>query len=113
MHGRSRIGLRVSQFRKRRGLTQAQLAELTERSVDAISSLERGKNIPSLQTVRRLAHVLNVPVQELLDESDDRVSPKRVRMLAILADAARSLSDADLELAVEQVTALSRIRKRR
>ena len=66
-----------------------------------------------LQTVRRLAHVLNVPVQDLLDESDDRVSPKRVRMLAILSDTARSLSDADLELAVEQLTALSRIRKRR
>jgi transcriptional regulator with XRE-family HTH domain len=106
-----RIGLRVRAFRKTKGLTQAELAELAYCSLDAISSFERGKYIPSLATAVAIARALDISLTELVgEESND--SLRRSRLLAALAAAGRSLSDADLETAVEQVNALGRRRKR-
>ena len=108
MQGRSRIGPRVRELRKRRGLTQERLAELTGCSVDAISSLERGKHVRTITTVARLAEALEVPIQELLRDGGRRIKSKRDWLLVILADASQFLSDADLELAIGLLTALVR-----
>jgi transcriptional regulator with XRE-family HTH domain len=107
----SRIGLRVRAFRRAKGLTQADLAERADRSVDAISSFERGKYIPSLDTAVAVARALEVTLSELLGE-DAVDSPKRARLLGELSAAARALPDGDLETAVELVSALGRRRKR-
>ena len=107
----NRIGLRVRAIRKSRGLTQARLAEEADKSLDAISSLERGKYRPTLETLLAVARALEVPIAALL-EGDRADNPKRARLLAALVAAGRSLSDADLETAVEQVHALGRRRKR-
>jgi transcriptional regulator with XRE-family HTH domain len=107
-----RIGLRVRAFRKAKGLTQAELAEIAGCSLDAISSFERGKYIPSLATAVAVARALDIPLTELVgEEANDNL--RRSRLLAALAAAGRSLSDADLETAVEQVNALGRRRKAR
>jgi transcriptional regulator with XRE-family HTH domain len=105
------MGLRVRALRRSKGLTQAKLAEESDKSLDAISSLERGKYRPTLETLLAVARALDAPVSALLD-GDRADSPKRARLLAALAAAGRSLSDADLETAVEQVNALGRRRKR-
>lgn len=106
-----RIGLRVSALRRAKGLTQAKLAEEADKSLDAISSLERGKYRPTLETLVAVARALDVPVSALLD-GDRADNPKRARLLARLVAAGRSLSDADLETAVELVEALGRRRRR-
>jgi transcriptional regulator with XRE-family HTH domain len=106
-----RIGLRVRALRRAKGLTQARLAEEADKSLDAISSLERGKYRSTVETLLGVARALDVPVSALLD-GDRADNPKRARLLAALAAAGRSLSDADLETAVEQVNALGRRRKR-
>jgi transcriptional regulator with XRE-family HTH domain len=105
------MGLRVRALRRSKGLTLAKLAEESDKSLDAISSLERGKYRPTLETLLAVARALDAPVSALLD-GDRADSPKRARLLAALAAAGRSLSDADLETAVEQVNALGRRRKR-
>jgi transcriptional regulator with XRE-family HTH domain len=105
----SRIGLRVRAFRQAKGLTQAEVAERADRSVDAISSFERGKYIPSLAMA--VARALGLTISELVGEELDR-SPKRARLMGELNAAARSLPDGDLETAVELVAALTRRRKR-
>ncbi|MDE6385376.1 MAG: helix-turn-helix domain-containing protein, partial [Eubacterium sp.] len=45
------IGLRISRFRKEKNLTQQQLSEKINVSVNEISNLERGKNNLSYNTL--------------------------------------------------------------
>jgi transcriptional regulator with XRE-family HTH domain len=58
------FGRRLRQLRRKKELTQEQLAEFAGISVDMVSNIERGINAPSFQTIERLARVLNVSVQE-------------------------------------------------
>lgn len=107
------VGLRVRAARQKRGLSQEELAERIDRSIHAISGIERGRTLPNFTTLERLSRVLGVPVRDFFDhqpEPDD--NPRRERLLSELFMAARELSDADLELAVEQVKVFARSRPR-
>ncbi|MHB1313017.1 MAG: helix-turn-helix domain-containing protein [Gemmatimonadaceae bacterium] len=105
---KDRVAARIKALRRGRGLTQEDLAERIERTVDAVSNLERGVSLPSFDTLERLARALHAPVRDFFDDDGrGRVSAKRAALTATLADYARSLPDADLELAVEQVKAIA------
>ncbi|WP_340647024.1 helix-turn-helix transcriptional regulator [Phenylobacterium sp.] len=102
-----RVGGRLREIRKSRGLTQERLAERIERSVDAVSALERGLALPSFETLEKLAEALDVPIRDFFD-LEDGASEHRTHMLTRLLMNARALGDADLEIAVEQVALLAR-----
>jgi len=108
-----RIGLRVRALRLERGLSQEALAGEVERSVDTISSLERGIGSTSLDTLERLADYFEVRLRDLLGSEDDPVPEQSVRteMQIALAKLGRSLSDDDLGLAIELVRVLAKSRK--
>lgn len=59
------IGDRVRAVRRRRALTQAELAESAGVSVDTVVKLEGGRHEPRPATVRKLAAALNVGVEYL------------------------------------------------
>lgn len=61
-----KFGKRLRYLRRDRDLTQEQLAELVDLSVNAISLLERGRTSPSFETLVNLAKALNLDVGELL-----------------------------------------------
>lgn len=61
------FGLRVKEYRKQKGLTQAQLAELVNIDGKHISCIENGKNFPSADLIDRLSNVLNVAPKELFE----------------------------------------------
>ncbi|MDD9266506.1 helix-turn-helix domain-containing protein [Paenibacillus sp. GCM10023248] len=65
------IGKRVQQLRKEKGLSLTELAERAGVAKSYISSLERDiqKN-PSIQFLEKIAAVLKVPVERLIDEQD-------------------------------------------
>jgi transcriptional regulator with XRE-family HTH domain len=65
-----KFGKRLRTLRKQRDLTQDQLAEAADISVDFLSLVERGKNAPSFKTLRRLATALEVEVKDLFDFSN-------------------------------------------
>ena len=78
---RERVSLRIKTIRKRRGLTQAQLAEKVGRTGDAISQLERGLSLPSFETLDRLAEALQVPIRDFFDtDRTDEGSAQRRRL---------------------------------
>jgi transcriptional regulator with XRE-family HTH domain len=111
METKHRVGLRVRAIRKARHMTQEQLAELIERSVDTVSLLERGKTLPSFETLERLSERLDVPLKEFVDfggESD----PERVRLQFELAEYVKSLDTEALAVAVRQIGDLTKISRR-
>jgi transcriptional regulator with XRE-family HTH domain len=61
------LGSRISCLRRQKNLTQEELAEATDYSVEFISFVERGINGPSIDGLERLACALEVEVKELFD----------------------------------------------
>ena len=60
------MGQRIREHRKKKGLTQEQLAELIDISPSFMGHIERGSRISSLDTVMRLCEVLEVMPNDLL-----------------------------------------------
>ena len=61
-----KLGQRIAALRKTRKLTQEQLAEALNCSVEFISLVERGVNSPSVAGLEKFARILKVEVRELL-----------------------------------------------
>lgn len=104
------VGATVQAARKRLELTQEELAERIGRTPEGVSNIERGRNLPSLDTLVELARALEVPLAEFFGPAlwREEISPDRARRLAELRELARSLDDERLALAVELVQVLAR-----
>ena len=63
------MGDRIREARKKNGLTQEQLSERLEVSVEFVSKIERGLNMPSMQIFIKLVEILNVSADYLLRDS--------------------------------------------
>jgi transcriptional regulator with XRE-family HTH domain len=66
------LGNRIRAARSRRSLSAAELASAAGVSKSLVSQIERGIAAPSIDTVRRLASVLEVPVFSLFMEEPDQ-----------------------------------------
>ena len=66
-----RIGANIAAYRKRDGLTQANLAEKLNYSDKAVSKWERGESFPDVETVKRIADLYDVSIDALLKEQMD------------------------------------------
>lgn len=62
----------LSEFRKRKGYTMAQLANLVKVSKRAIESYEYGKRKPSPEVGERIANVLGMDTQTMLCSTSRR-----------------------------------------
>jgi transcriptional regulator with XRE-family HTH domain len=72
-----KLGKRIQDLRRRRGLTTGELAARVQVTSGFISQLEHSKTDPSLQTLQRVAAALQVPLSHLL--LDDELKPQVVR----------------------------------
>ena len=102
------IAIKLKAVRKARRLTQDDLASLVGRSVDAISNIERGKGLPSLDTLLAISAKLDIPIVEFLDgpKTRSKSNSRRLELLTRLSELARRLPDRSLEIAVKQFEAL-------
>ena len=67
------VGSKIKEKRKKRELTQEQLAEMCDLSVSYIAHIERGTKSLSLETAVKLSNVLGVSLDYLLlDEIQDQ-----------------------------------------
>ncbi len=64
----NKIGLNIMYFRKQKGLTQLELADLSDYSRNHIQQIETGKVSPSIETLLIIADVLDIPVAKLFEE---------------------------------------------
>lgn len=60
------LGENIKKLRKNKGLTQDKLSEITKISIASIQRYESGKRQPNIQTLNKIAIVLDVPLNELL-----------------------------------------------
>lgn len=60
-----KLGQRIAALRRSRELTQEQLAEAVDCSVEFISLVERGVNAPAVAGLEKFAKVLRVEVRDL------------------------------------------------
>lgn len=59
------LGMRIMYFRKKKGLTQEQLAEKINYSRNQIQRVEKAKAQPSLELIFEIAEVLEVDADKL------------------------------------------------
>jgi transcriptional regulator with XRE-family HTH domain len=53
-------------YRKQKGLTQIELAEILDVDRSTISKWENGENLPKVNKLVKISSILGVPVDELL-----------------------------------------------
>jgi len=69
---KKRFAKRLRKIRRSRDLTQEQLADMVGVSLNFIGQLERGESAPSLETVQKIAEVLEVDVSEFFLPTDQK-----------------------------------------
>lgn len=86
------IGAKITEYRLSQKLTQAQLAERVDLSVETVSRLERGVSLPSIKTMDKIAHALNTPLKSFFDYEEETLLNQSVeRELAKLTAFIRTL----------------------
>ena len=59
------IGARIKELRSKKGITQERLSELMDINPKYLSSIERGKENPTLHTLMKLSESLNVDMGDV------------------------------------------------
>jgi len=65
------LGIQVSSYRIAKGLSQAELAKQSERSIEYIDDIESGKIDCDIVDLYRIANVLDVRISELFKAPDN------------------------------------------
>jgi transcriptional regulator with XRE-family HTH domain len=105
------FGLRIQSHRRRRHMTQEDLAEGILRSTDTVSNIERGINSTRIETAFRIAEVLDVPLVELFDVASlGPIDHERRHLIGRLLDLITTEDAEFLEAVVAQTEILLRIK---
>ena len=88
MNTKQMIGVRIAELRKSRGLTQEQLAGTMEISPKYLSSIERGKENPTLDTLIKLSESLGVNIEDIFRFIQIEDSGKRKSLVTSLVNKA-------------------------
>lgn len=71
-----KIGEQLTELRKRKGLTQSELAERIGVSFQAVSKWERGESLPDISLLTDLSRILEVSVDYILLSGENTVAYK-------------------------------------
>ena len=90
------IGIRIKDIRNKREFTQEELAEKIDINPKYLSSIERGKENPTLNTLIKLSESLDVNLNDIFHQIEIEDPAKRKALLISLLDEA---NDDQLKLA--------------
>jgi transcriptional regulator with XRE-family HTH domain len=105
---RELFGTSLRHCRRARRLTQAQLAEATDLSLEMIGRLERGLTAPSFDTITALVEALQVAPAELFGGEPSAITGERREILDRINKLLAASSDNELRRAERVLTALFR-----
>ena len=97
------IGARIAKIRSKKGMTQEKLADKMGISSKYLSSIERGKENPTLKTFISMSEALNVDLGEFFINIQIEDVSKRKSMLISLIDGG---NDDQLRLAFNVLSAV-------
>jgi transcriptional regulator with XRE-family HTH domain len=75
---RKALGQAIRKHREQLDLTQEELAEKAEVHRTYLADIERGTRNPSIESIRRVAYALRIPISELFKTAEINSSPKGV-----------------------------------
>lgn len=76
------LGQRIKNLRKEKKLSQEDLAERIEKSVDTVSNIERGKFFPRLDTAIEIANAFDIELFEIFQTRNLPLNnPEKLRLL--------------------------------
>lgn len=93
------IGKAIAKYRKQANLSQEQLAEALGIGYEAVSRMERGVVIPTVDRLIEIAEVVDCPVTEFLSQSSPRPTDEVVHLYQLLS----SLSSENKQWLMEQI----------
>ena len=86
MEGQSNLGENIRNARRRKGLTQEQLAELCDKKPSYITSVETSGRTPKISTLKQISEALGVDYRTLLevpkgfDHLSEELSPHQMAL---------------------------------
>lgn len=98
----------VRLYRKKGNLTQAELAERADLSLDSIRRVEGGKRTMSLENFLRIAEALRVPLSFLLYEHVDAISETE-RLLCVFEGKSQKQKEYILHMLQEMAEGLDKL----
>lgn len=100
--------------RQRAGMSQEALAQAIKRTPESVSNIERGVQLPALDTLLDLASALKITAGELLGHAGEarKITRQRAEAEAKLAAIAADLPDNVLVVAVDQIEVLAGLVRR-
>ena len=75
------FGKKIRMIRRNRDMTQEKLAELSGLSLQYIGEIERGRRNPSLTSVETLAAAFGIPLAELFNLDEFKLTPEDLRRI--------------------------------
>jgi len=75
----STLGDNIYNLRQSRGYSQIQFAKLINCSQSSIASWEKGKRIPNMETIKKIAKICNVPASSLLPLEETKLYDDDIR----------------------------------
>jgi transcriptional regulator with XRE-family HTH domain len=100
------ISIKVQTLRKLRGITQEQLAEKIDKTVETVSNIERGKKLPGLATLDSIRMALGVSLSELIDVSSKKPDRGQLALETKAKFLLSKMNKKELSIAVAQLEAL-------
>lgn len=94
-----RIGRVLASRREARSLTQEQVAEMLQIGTEAVSRMERGLTMPTVQRMADLAEIYGCGIDELLITSSTRASDQA----EVINQVLQTLPEADRAMIVDVV----------
>ena len=86
------IGKTIASLRKNKGMTQNELAEKMNVTDKAVSKWERNLSCPDVNTISKLADILGVSVEELLNSKNKEYFNSKIKDLVNLIFKAVALA---------------------
>lgn len=106
------LGQRIKKLRKAKSLSQEDLAEAIDKSVDTVSNIERGKFSPRLDTSLDIASALDVEPFELFQVHNLALKDKeKARILDEIFDLLKDESEEVLQFTLAQAKQLISLRE--